>query len=54
MDNLRGQLVLQAWYNGKWNIVDHSDNTDEGLKRLESRYTEPEFKDLYMRIELFY
>lgn len=53
MPDLKGKLVLQAWYNGKWNIVDHSDNTDEGLKRLEARYYETEFKDLDMKVELF-
>lgn len=55
MDNLRGQLVLQAWYNGKWNVVDHGNDTVEELKRLESLYHSKEYEDYsYMRIEKFY
>jgi hypothetical protein len=54
MDNLRGQLVLQAWYNGKWNNVEHKDDTKENLEYLESKFWAPENKDLEMRIEKYY
>lgn len=53
MPDLKGKLVLQAWYNGKWNIVDHGDNTEKELKRLESRYYEAKYKNYDMRIEFF-
>lgn len=54
MNELKGKLVLQGWYNGKWNVIDHDDDdTSEGLARLEKRYDEPDFEGIEMRIEKF-
>lgn len=53
MNELIGKLVLQGWYNGRWNVIDHDDDTSEGLARLERRYNEPDFDGMEMRIEKY-
>ena len=53
MNDLQGKIVLQGWYNGKWNVIDNDDDTSEGLARLKARFYEPDFEGMEMRIEKF-